>query len=713
MRRLTLTVLSGVCAASLLAGAALAADDPYLWLEEPKSDKALQWAKSQSDQTKAELSAKPGYAAVSEELKTTLAAAPPAPKFGLLNDKMVRVSRDVAHPHGLVEVADRGADGAPGPWRVALDMEKLRAAEGKPYELHTGDFESACLPPTYDRCLLSLSPGGADDVELREFDLKIGAFVDDGFRLADGRAFFAWLDRDHLLISSTAFGDPRTAAGFSNTVRLWTRGQAPAAATAVWRGEPGDQFAEVTAIGEGAQRQGVINRIVDYSTFKFFLVGADGRTRPVDVPVRVKPFGLLASTARHLIFQTSEAGTVGGLSVGPDTLIAYDADPATSETSRWSVVYAPQGEESIITVGLVPQFAATRSTVEFVVNDHLVQRPTTARFDEGAWRIEAGAPSQPGVSVGYEATDHVRDDVVVQATGFITPERLELVRPGAAARLLYAQKPIFDASGYMVEVRSAASPDGTRVDYYLLRPKHPAHPGATPTLITGYGAFGLVFQPDYFGFDVGGAAQKVWLSRGGALALPIIRGGGERGDAWHRVAMGAHRQLSYDDFLAATQDLEKDFTTPAHMGVFGSSNGGLLTATVAIERPDLYGAAVSDVPLTDMLRLPFMGMGAAWLDEYGDPKDPAMREAILRYSPYQNVREGVKYPPFLITSSTQDNRVGPGHARKLAARLEAVGGKVYFYEDQEGGHGVSDPLARPDLMAQRMSFLIDTLMGAQ
>jgi prolyl oligopeptidase len=700
-------------AATLLAGAAFAADDPYLWLETPKDPKALEWARTQSDQTKAALSAKPEYAAISEELKGALAAAPPAPTYGLLNDKIVRVSRDVAHPHGVVEVADRGPDGAPGPFRVVLDMEKFRAEQGKPYELHTNDFESACLAPAFDRCLLSLSPGGADDVELREFDLKTGAFVSDGFRLGAGRANFAWLNRDHLLISSTAFGDPVTPASFSNTVRVWTRGQAPDAARVIWRGEPNDQFAQLTAIGEGATRQGVINQIVDYSTFKFFLVGGDGKTRPVDLDVRVKSFGLLANTSRYLVFQTSEAGTVGGAPVAAESLIAYDTDPATPPAARWSVIYTPKGEEAIIAVGLLPQLAATRSTVEFIVNDHLNQRPMTARFENGGWQVSAGAATQRGTSIGYEATDHERDDVILQTTGFVTPDRLDLVRSGAAPLTLYAQAPIFDASGYTVEVRSTASRDGTRVDYYLLRPKHVEHPGATPTIITGYGAFGVVFLPDYFGFDVGGAALKVWLSRGGALALPIIRGGGERGDAWHRVAMGAHRQLSYDDFLAATQDLEKDFTTPAHMGVFGSSNGGLLAATAAIERPDLYAAAISDVPLTDMLRLPYMGMGAAWLDEYGDPKDPAMRAAILRYSPYQNVREGVKYPPFMITASTQDNRVGPGHARKLAARLEAVGDKVYFFEDQEGGHGVSDPLARPDLMAMRMTFLIDTLMGGK
>jgi prolyl oligopeptidase len=230
--------------------------------------------------------------------------------------------------------------------------------------------------------------------------------------------------------------------------------------------------------------------------------------------------------------------------------------------------------------------------------------------------------------------------------------------------------------------------------------------------MTGYGAFGLSFAPGYLDSVVGGPALTLWVNRGGALVLPIIRGGGERGEAWHAAAIREKRQISYDDFLAVAQALvSTGFTSPQHLGVFGTSNGGLLSATVAVERPDLFGAVVSDAPLIDMLRFPSMGMGGAWMNEYGDPSNPDMRKALLRYSPFHNIRSGTAYPPFFITVSTEDNRVGPGHARKLAARLEQAGAKAYYYEDSEGGHGVSDALQRPELMALRMTFLIDRLMG--
>lgn len=228
--------------------------------------------------------------------------------------------------------------------------------------------------------------------------------------------------------------------------------------------------------------------------------------------------------------------------------------------------------------------------------------------------------------------------------------------------------------------------------------------------MTGYGAFGVSFAPEYLGSTVGGKALVPWLTRGGALALPMIRGGGERGEAWHQAAIREKRQNSYDDFAAVTQAIiAGGLTAPRHIGVFGSSNGGLLAAVMGTQRPDLYGAVVSDVLLTDLVRMPFMGMGAAWTDEYGDAKEPAMLKAITGYSPYQNVFAGKSYPPFLITVATSDNRVGPGHARKLAARLQEAGAPVYYLEDQDGGHGVSDPLSRPELMADRMTFLIDTL----
>ena len=688
---------------------AAAQQDPFLWLEAPNDPAALKWASEQTEQTKKELSSLPEYPVVSSELNRSLSSAPHTPSIYFEGRHLLRFTKDVAHPYGLLEIADRGTDGMPGAWRAMLDVGALRASEKKPYELEYFNFGTRCAPPDYDRCLFGLSLEGSDDSELREFRLSTGKFLEDGFRVPPGRNHFAWLDADTVLIASSTFHDSLTAAGFSDAVHLWRRGTSLPAAPVIWHGEQTDQLINIYSIGTGNLRQGVIERVVDFSHFRSYIVAPGHTARAVELPFGVT--WLLGTTERYIVFQTTQPAAIGGVPAPANTIVAYDSDPSTPKDRRLSIVYAPHPGENVIGDGSVRQISITRSTVNFVVTRHLTQRPMSARFDNDHWVLERGDVQPVGTTIGYETADNVGDDYVRLTTGFLIPTRYDYVHAGARIGTLFEEQPMFDASSYLVAARTAVSRDGTQIDYYLLRPKKLTHPGETPTLITGYGAFNVTFQPSYLGPGEGGRSFLSWLSRGGALALASIRGGGDRGAEWHEAAMGVHRQRSYDDFLAATADLEHGFTTPDHMGVFGSSNGGLLAATVAIERPDMYGAVISDVPLTDMLRLPYMGIGAVWFDEYGDPKDPAGRAAILRYSPYQNVREGVKYPPFMITSSTADNRVGPGHARKLAARLEAVGSTVHLYESQEGGHGVSDPLQRPELMSLRMAFLVDRLMS--
>lgn len=294
----------------------------------------------------------------------------------------------------------------------------------------------------------------------------------------------------------------------------------------------------------------------------------------------------------------------------------------------------------------------------------------------------------------------------------LVPASLRLLRAGKVGPVLASEPAAFDASGMVAESRQARSKEGTMIDYYLIRPRTIKPGQVTPTLMTGYGAFAISMTPAYFGFDIGGKGAKLWFKRGGAIAIPAIRGGGERGEASHRVAMQDKRQNSYDDFIAVAEDLVKGgFTRPSQMGVFGLSNGGLLAASICLQRPGLFGAVVSDVPLIDMPRFQVMGMGGAWTGEYGDPRDPAMEKILRTYSPLHIARAGVRYPTFLVTTAMSDNRGGPGHSRKMVARLQELGAPTYLYEDTDGGHGVSDPLQRPELMALRMTFLIDTLMA--
>lgn len=703
----------GACAlgAALLFGSVLAEPGAVAsdrWLEAPHSEKALRWAHQQSEASKRKLTALPGYEQVKVELAEVMHAGPSEPKIVLAGPRALRLLRDADHPQGLLQVALRDADGVPSAWETVLDIGGLRGRDhGLPLQLQTFGLDSACLPPEYTRCLLRLSPGGGDEVEIREFDLQQRRFVEQGFHTGKSRGFAQWMGPDLVLIQHAIGNAPKTAAGWPATAQLWQRGTPLTSAAVVFRAQEDDTLLQLHAVGSGALRRGVVVRTLDYATFEIHLVDHGGRLEKVDLPRKLKPMGVQAITNNHLVVQL--AADDEGWNLPAEALLAY-AVHAEQGQPRVATIHAPSPDEFIASRS---DIAASGSGVVFVVTQALEQRVMQATPTAAGWSIREIPGPEAGETITVDGGAGGNGDFLLTTSGFLTPTRMELYRPDRSRQRLAADPERFDASGYTTRIGSAVSRDGTVVDYYVLEPRTP-RPGAQPTLMTGYGAFGISIRPGYFDSTVGGPAFKLWLDRGGSLVIPAIRGGGDRGAAWHHAAVREHRQRSYDDFIAVAERLvESGYTQPGHLGVFGMSNGGLLAATVGIQRPDMFSAVISDVPLTDLLRMKYMGMGAAWLNEYGDPDDPGMAEVLKRYSPLHNVRADATYPPFLITVSTEDNRVGPGHARKLAARLASVGAPVYFIEEQEGGHGVSDPLRNPELMALRMTFLIHYLAPTQ
>ncbi|MGP7795580.1 prolyl oligopeptidase family serine peptidase [Sphingomonas sp. CLY1604] len=694
-----------VSALAMLLASPVAAQDKFRWLETPTDSKALDWARQQTQRAQTAIAAMPQHAEIEAELKALLAAGDPPPEYLLFGSVALRFQRSVTHPHGVLSVGRRGADGVPGGWRDVLDIDALRRAEGTAYEFHFAATSVVCAPPDHLRCILLLSPLGGDETELREFDLSTGRFVTDGFRAPASRTFVDWLDKDRLLIEHTVGDRPKLPTGWPASVAIWKRGTPLSAAKTVYTAKPTDAIMTIRATGEGADRVGVIMRAIDYSTIENVVVRSDGRVEVAPLPRKTKMILGNAGGGR-IIAQLGEAAEVAGRTLPAESVVAFDTRTATPAAQRLSLVFTPSDGEflSDTYTGIAP----TRTGVQMVLNRRGLQRLVTATATNTGWRIESGKDEAVGTAVAIQASDPDSDAVVLKRAGFLLPSRLDLAGDGASTTL-HSEQAAFDASGLVAELKSAPSKDGTPIDYYLVRPRK-IKPGATPLLMTGYGAFGISLSPGYLDYVQGGKSIVPWLRRGGALAIPLIRGGGERGEAWHQAAIREKRQKSYDDFASVTEAIIKDgVTTPKHIGVFGSSNGGLLAAVMGTQRPDLYGAIVSDVPLTDLVRLPYMGMGAAWLNEYGDAKIPAMLASINAYSPYQNVVASKTYPPFFITVATSDNRVGPGHARKLAAALENAGATAYYLEDQEGGHGVSDPLSRPELMADRMTFLLNAL----
>ena len=707
--RLPRAALALVLATGAVAG--VRADDNLQWLEEPHGSEALAWARKATQQTREKLGASPSRATLAKELGAVLNQAPAEPDQYLLGKRIVRFLRDAAHPYGLLQTAPAAGAGQTATWTTVLDVAQLREREGIAFELQAYSFGSSCVAPDYTRCLLRLSPGGGDEAEIREFDLGKAAFVENGFRIGKSRAFAEWMGPDTVMVAHTLGNASKTLAGWPATVGLGARGQPISAATPVFQAEASDAIVQLSTAGSGARTRGVITRAIDYSTFEIHLVDAHGKARLLPFPQALKSFGVQGASSRHIVVQLAKDAVIEGKPYAAETVVAYDMADGVADGQRVSAVYTPASGEFVdaATGGL----AANRDEVLLIVNEHLVQRVVGARPAPTGWTHRDVMQIAPGDTVTLRADQRDSDDFVASIAGFVTPRSQYRVRADGSRQLLAQDPSMIDGSRFKVEIGSADSKDGTSIDYFLLRP---VAGGAEPypLLMTGYAAFGISMRPGYFDGFVGGPAMKLWLDRGGAVAIPAARGGGERGSAWHMAAIRDKRQTSYDDFIAVIEHLIKTgVTRQDRLGNFGLSNGGLLTATLGTQRPDLFGAVVSDVPLTDLIRMRHMGMGAAWMNEYGNPDEPAQATAMLAYSPYQNVRKGTTYPPFLVTISTEDNRVGPGHARKFAHRLRDAGATTYFYEDEEGGHGVSDALRNPELMALRMSFLIDTLMTSK
>jgi prolyl oligopeptidase len=708
-----LPMLTATCAVAnaepQLAAAVPAAPDPYSWLEGQTDPAALEWAKLRRDRALGEIEASPAFPAVLRELHSALGIGAPLPEIFVLGNRLLRFTRDVGHPSGLLEVASR-ADAARGRWRSVLDLAALNREEHSSYALSGlsfSDFPDRCLPPAFDRCLLPLSPGGSSNLELREFDLAKGAFVPNGFRVPANRSFTAWLNQDTLLIAHSLNGSPALPSDFPAVMRLWRRGTPLTEARPIFQAAPTDSLVDCRALGLGAQRRVLLSVVHDYSTVEFKLVDPSGHLTDLDLPSKVKYVGNVALSYPYVVVQLAEAAAVGGSTYPAESLLSYNIDPAVPAHQRYSSLYVPP-RESYVTDGYTG-FTGTHSGIAFVVEHGLRQAVWFARPAHDGWSSRELLTAPAGVTLKIDS-DRSNDTLLVKEEGFLTPPTVGLLTLDGHEQAIEAGKPVVDARDYLTEIHSARSSDGTTVDYYLVRPKKTA-PGPVPTLIGGYGSFGVNYAPSYFSAELK-LGMASWLSRGGAFVAAAIRGGGERGEAWHLGGAGLNKQHSFDDFIAVAEDLVRSgFTSPDRLGAFGRSAGGLLTAVMATQRPDLFKAILVGVPVTDLAH---MGSGSGIVRgqkaEFGDWDDPRQLPSILAWSPYQNIRPGVRYPRILVMTSTQDNQVGPGQARRFAARLEDVGAHPLLIEEPTGGHGVPDQLRQPELVAAEVTFFIDTLM---
>jgi prolyl oligopeptidase len=701
---LTATVLGALALTAPVATraqtAATDAADPYIWLEEANGSRAMEWVNAHNAKSTAVLEADSRYPQLYKEALAIAEARDRIPTGGFLHGSIFNFWQDAEHVRGVWRKTSlQSYQGANPEWTTVLDVTALGKAEGKSWVWKGAQ----CARPADRRCLVQLSEGGEDAVTIREFDLDTNAFVDGGFVLPKSKARVAWEDENTLLISNAWAPGELTASGYPYIVKRLKRGQGLDQAVEVYRGQASDGGYGVSprVLRDSAGHTlSVITRPLDTFSHETYVVTAHGARR-LAIPAKAVVDELIDG---RVVIRSEEAWSAGGKafpagSLAWTTLKALKADPAHLTPH---LLYAPGPREALQGV------SATRgkllvTTLDNVQGRAFVYTPTAKGFARTRLKLPDNA------SIRVAASDDDSNRAFVSVSSFLTPTSLWLADAGTGAlKTIKATPPKFDASADVVEQLEATSKDGTKVPYFVVHRRDIKYDGSNPTLMTAYGGFQVSQTPNY-----NASNGKLWLERGGVYVLANIRGGGEFGPRWHEAGLVEKRQVIYDDFAAVAEDLiKRKITSPRRLGIEGGSNGGLLMGVEFTQRPDLWNAVVIDVPLLDMIRISKIAAGASWQGEYGDVNaNPKAMAFWLKTSPYQNLKSGVKYPEPFIFTTTKDDRVGPQHARKFAARMEEMGLPYLFYENTEGGHGSGADLKQTaHTQALTMTYLQRKLM---
>jgi len=679
-------------------------EDPYLWLEEVQGDRALAWVRARNQESENILQASKGYEQRRQQVLEVLDSREKIPDVVRRGAHFYNLWRDEKNPRGLWRRTTLAEYRKASPaWETVLDVDALGRAEKENWV-----FAGArCLGPGYTRCLLSLSRGGADAAVVREFDTGLKRFVDGGFSVPEAKTSTEWLDADTVFIGSDFGPGSLTDSGYPRLIKRWTRGQPLAQAVTVYEARASDVAAFVAVdLTPGFQRTVVGRAPGFYSSEMFLLEGA--KARRIDKPEDAQ----LDFWRDKVVLRLRSDWTVAGKTWVAGSLLIADAKAYLAGKRNFAPLFTPTPTRAL------DSYTTTRSTVLLTVQDMVSNRLEALAPGKGnTWvrrEIAAPYPGQLSARALHDpllAQDPLAESFLLTAADFLNPDSLQLARTDKPERELLKSRPrFFDATGMRAEQRFARSRDGTRVPYFVVWPKaeNAATPGPRPTLLYGYGGFEVSQGPWY-----SGTIGRLWTGQGGVFVVANIRGGGEFGPTWHQAAILQNKQKSYDDFAAVAEDLiATGITTAAQLGIQGGSNGGLLVGAVMLQRPELFGAVVSQVPLLDMQRYHKLLAGASWMAEYGDPDKPADWAFISRYSPYQNVRREQKLPKVLFTTSTRDDRVHPAHARKMAARMAEQGHAVLYWENIEGGHGgAADNAQKAKMVALEYSFLWMQLGG--
>jgi prolyl oligopeptidase len=686
---------------AVVCAAPVKSDDSFLWLEDVTGAKALDWVRERNAESHKQLEGDLAFKNLENDLLAILDSDDKIPAITKMGAHYYNFWKDKDNPRGLWRRTSleeyRKADPA---WEVLLDLDALNKAEGENWVWHGAD----CLKPEkvdapYDRCLIALSRGGADADVTREFDLASRAWVKDGFFRPEAKGGLGWIDRDTVYVS-TDFGDgSMTSSGYPRIAKEWKRGTPMSAATLVYEGQESDiQIGAFHDSTRGHERD-FVYRALTFYTNELFLRDKDGKLQRLDLPD-----GANKGTFREwLSVELRQPWSVGGKDYAAGALLAIRLEDFLAGKRDFDVLFEPSDTTSLASSG------ATRDYFFINVLDDVKNRIYLLTPGADGWKKEPFVGIPPIGTISISAVDpEESNDYFLTVTDYLTPTSLMLGTVGKTPEVLKRMPAFFDATGLAIGQHFARSKDGTRVPYFMVSKEGLEANGANPTLLYGYGGFEVSLTPAY-----SGGVGRGWLTQGGTYVVANIRGGGEYGPRWHQAALKQNRLRAYEDFAAVAEDLiARKITSPKHLGIQGGSNGGLLVGNMFTLYPQLFGAVVCQVPLLDMQRYHKLLAGASWMAEYGDP-DKAEEWAFIRtYSPYHNVKAEVDYPPVLFMTSTRDDRVHPGHARKMMARMKEQEHDVVYYENIEGGHGgAADNRQLAHMQALAYTFLKQQLFG--
>jgi len=656
-------------------------NDPYAWLEEVHGAKPLAWVAEQNKISLGHLKADPRYQKNYDSILSVLDASDRIPYGSLDHGFVYNFWQDAKNPKGVwrrTSIADY-QNAAPH-WQLLLDVDALAKTEKENWV-----FAGAECSPGQLRCLIRLSRGGGDAVVIREYHLKAMKLASDGFSLPEAKSDATYLNDDTVLYSTAK--DGATSSGYARIVKRWMRGAPIANAPVIYQGETSDVGSSATVFHTKEGDFGIVVRNVTFFETDYFAI-EKGTAKKLTIPRSADLKGMLDGAQIATLRQDYAAG---GVSLKKGALVAF------REGAPPQLITQPGPRASVESV------AVGRDRLYAAITENVVGAVHVFTTDGKNWSGKVLAlPGKGSTDIG--SANDFGTEAMFRFENYLTPTTLYFDGGESVPKAIKSLPARFDASGLVTEQFEAASKDGTKIPYFVTRPRNIS--GPAPTVLYGYGGFEISMTPSYsanFG--------RLWLTHGGIYVVANIRGGGEFGPAWHEAALKMNRQRAYDDFAAVAKDIEKrGLTTPRQLGIMGGSNGGLLVSTVMTQIPDKLGAVVCQVPLIDMIAYTHIGAGASWEGEYGDPADPKMRDYILTYSPYQNVKPGVKYPPVFFVTATSDDRVTPVHARKMAAKMEEQGHEVLFYENTDGGHAAAaDHKQAAEMWALSFVYLAEKL----